>query len=56
MVTLIWRTSETEMVASADISLACSEDRGRVVKTTKYGIDDDRENVTDVGSVICGCG
>lgn len=39
------------MVASAAISFAKSVDRGVVVKTTKYGIVEVRENVTEVGKV-----
>lgn len=48
----VCRVNETVMVASAAISLASSGDRGVVVNTTKYGIDDEREKVTDVGRVI----
>jgi hypothetical protein len=51
-VMVILRTSDTHIVASAAISLASSGDRGEVVKTTKYGIDDAREKVKEVGSVI----
>jgi hypothetical protein len=46
-----WLKTEMEMVASEAISRARAEDRGVVVKTTKYGIEEARENVTDVGNV-----
>lgn len=42
---------ETEIVASAAISRDSVEHRGMVVNTTKYGTDEERENVTDVGKV-----
>lgn len=45
------RSNETDIVASAAISRAKDGDRGVVVNTTKYGIDEEREKVTDVGSV-----
>lgn len=50
-VTVICRVRDTEIVASAAISFAISGERGVVVKTTKYGIVEERENVTDVGRV-----
>lgn len=40
-----------DIVALAAISRASDEDRGVVVKTTKNGTEEARENVTDVGSV-----
>jgi hypothetical protein len=43
--------SETEIEASAAISLARLGDRGVVVKTTKYGIAEDRGNVIVEGRV-----
>jgi len=49
---VIWRTSDTHIVASAAISLASWAERGVVVKTTKKGIDDAREKVKEDGSVI----
>lgn len=45
--------SDTDIVASDATSLANASDRGTVVKTTKYGIDEPRENVTKVGKVTC---
>lgn len=40
-----------EIVASEVISRARSVDLGVVVKTTKKGMDDGRENVSSVGRV-----
>lgn len=50
---MICRISDTDIVASDATSFANASDRGTVVKTTKYGIDEPRENVTKVGKVIC---
>lgn len=47
----ICRWSVTEIVASEAISRARLGDRGVVVKTTKKGIEELREKVTDVGKV-----
>jgi hypothetical protein len=40
-----------EMVASEAISRARFDERGVVVKTTKYGMEEARENVTEAGKV-----
>ena len=53
-VMVTWRTSDMEIVASAAISLAMLAERGVVVKTTKYGIEEARGNVTEVGKVTYG--
>ena len=50
--TLTCRTKETEIVVSAAISFASSENCGFVANTTKYGIYEARENVTEAGKVI----
>lgn len=50
-VMVTWLKTEIEMVASEAISRARLEDRGVVVKTTKYGMEEAREKVTDVGNV-----
>lgn len=50
-VMVTWLKTEMEIVASEAISRASVEDRGVVVKTTKYGMEEARENVTDVGNV-----
>ena len=42
---------DTVIVASAAISRAMRGDRGRVVKTTKKGMEVDRENVAGSGNV-----
>lgn len=47
-----WRSSETDIVASAAISRARDDDRGVVVNTTKYGMEVAREKVTGLGRVI----
>ena len=46
------RTRETAIVASVIISAARERDLGVVVNTTKYGMEDNRENSAGVGRVI----
>lgn len=48
---IILRIKETEMVASAAISLVRAEHRGIVVNTTKYGTELHRENARGCGRV-----
>lgn len=46
-----WQEIDTDIVASAAISRARVFERGVVVNTTKYGIEEFRAKVKDSGSV-----
>ena len=48
-----WRRRDKEIVASAAISRARDDDRGVVVNTTKYGMEEAREKEKDIGRVTC---